>query len=323
VFSGETGYSVTVTDEVVTGGAEDTWYSLAHGRLTPDTVVVTSNPAGTTYEEGVDFIIDYAAGRIKFLTGGSINTNDVLVDYQYTNLRNGEMQPIQRGKMTLSSKTIEAAADRLADQISREAIVFSASQLGYDAVGRTMANLIRQMRRKIDQGLLYWAFSAVKGVANNSTDPWTVGTDQEDYDELVRLMGEAKIIVANRFYAPTFFLTSNVIAEKLTNWKGFTAGQGFPDAVLRSTGFVGGVKGLPVFQSTEFPDSLIITGNRELVAHRVFQPLIIRGPFPSYAGSGDTTRLVAADQYYAEEFNVTDSPVYEKGAFVPIEEEGS
>lgn len=323
VFSGETGYGATITDEVVTGGEEDVWYALAHGRVTPDTVTVTSNPAGTTYVEGTDYIIDYAAGRIKFLTAGSIGANDVLVDYEYTNLRNGEMQPIQRGKITLTSKTIEAAADRLADQISKEAIVFSRSQLGYDAVGRTMANLVRQMRRKIDQGLLYWAFSAVKGVASNFTDTWTIGTTQDDYDTLVRLMGDAKVIVANRFYAPTFFLASNVIAEKLTNWKGFTAGQGFPDAVLRSTGFVGAVKGLPVFQSTEFPDSLIIAGNRELVAHRVFTPMAIFGPFPSYAGSGDTTRLVAADQYYAEEFNVTDSPVYEKGAFVPIEEAGS
>lgn len=319
VFSGETGYTATVTDEVVTGGAEDTWYALAHGRITPDSVTVTSNPAGTTYDEGTDYIIDYAAGRIKLLTAGSIDTNDVLVDYSYTNLRAGEMQPIQRGKLTLSSKTIEAAADRIADQISKEAIVFSRSQLGYDAVGRTMASLVRQLRRKIDQGLLYWAYSAVKGVASNSTSAWTVGTTQDDLDELVRLMGDAKVIVANRFYAPTFFLMSNVNAERLTNWKGFTA-TGFPDATLRSTGFVGGIKGLPVYQSTEFPDNLIITGNRELVAHRVFQPLAIFGPFPSYAGSGDTTRLVAADQYYAEEFNVTESPVYEKGAFVPIEE---
>jgi hypothetical protein len=33
--------------------------------------------------------------------------------------------------------------------------------------------------------------------------------------------------------------------------------------------------------------------------------------------------LIAADQYFAEEFNVTESPVNEKGAFVPIEEAGS
>ena len=83
------------------------------------------------------------------------------------------------------------------------------------------------------------------------------------------------------------------------------------------------MKGKPIFASTEFPDTLIIAGNRELVQHRVFQPLSIRGPFPTYDVSGGTSKLVAADQYYAEEFNATESTVSEKGAFVPIEEAAS
>ena len=198
--TGETGYAVDVTDEVVTGGAEDTWYGLDFGRVTPGSVTVTSNPAGTTYVEGTDYVINYADGRIKFLTAGDIGANDVLVDYSYSAIRTGEMAPIERVKTTLAYKTIEAAADRLADQISREAIVFSRSQLGWDAVARTMANLVRQVRRKIDQGLLYMAFSAVKSVPSNSTPAWTVGATQDDLAELVRLMGNANVIVANRFY---------------------------------------------------------------------------------------------------------------------------
>jgi hypothetical protein len=257
------------------------------------------------------------------LTGGAIGDGDTIkVTANYTAIRKGEGAPIERGKVTLDSMTIIAAADRLADQISREAVVFSQSQLGYDAVARTMLNLVKQLRVKIDEGLLYWAFSAVKAVANNSTAPWTVGTTQDDLDELVRLMGDAKVIVGNRFYTPTFFLVSNVNAERLSNWKGFTR-LGYPDAVLNSTGFVGGIKGLPVYQSTQFADSLIIAGNQQLVMHRVLKPLAIFGPFPTYATSGDVTRIVANDQYYAEEFNVTESPVHEKGAFVPIEEAGS
>jgi len=217
-------------------------------------------------------------------------------------MRGGEMDPIERVKTSLSYKTIEAAADRLADQISSEAIVFSRSQLGWDAVSRTMANLIRQMRRKIDQGLLYMAFSAVKSVANNSTDPWTVGTTQSDYADLYRLLGEAAVIVANRFYEPTF------------------KRDGFPQALLNAAGFAGMVKNRPIFASTEFPDTLWIAGNRELVQHRVLQPLTIKGPFPTYATTSDVTRLVAAEQYYAEEYNATESLVSEKGAFVPVEE---
>lgn len=318
-FSGETGYSTSVTDEVVTGGAEDVWYSLAHGRITPGSVTVTSNPAGTTYVEGTDYIIDYAAGRIKFLTAGSINTNDVLVDYSYLAIREGEMGVIQRGKITLSYMTVEAAADRIADQISREAIVFSRSQMGLDVVARTMANLVRQLRRRIDQGIIYAAWSAVKGVANNSGGTWTVGTTQDDYDDMVRLLGETKLKVHNRYYEPTFILASATNAERLSNWDGFKR-DGFPNAILTAAGFAGGVKGLPIFQSTEMPDTEIIVGNRQLAMHRVFQPALINGPYPTYDVSGGTSKLIAADQYYVEEFNNTETPVEEKGAYLVVSE---
>jgi hypothetical protein len=316
--TGETGYAVDITDEVEVGGAEGTWYNLSHGVITPGTVVVTSNPAGTTYVEGTDYVINYHDGKIKFLTPGSIGTNDVLVDYSYSSIRNGEMAPIQRVKTSLSYKTIEAAADRLADQISREAIVFSRSQLGWDAVARTMANLVKQMRRKIDQGLLYMAFSAVKSVASNSTTAWTISTTDSDLGALYALLGNAAVIVAKRFYEPTFYLASITNTDRLSNWTGFKR-DGYPQALLNAAGFTGMVKNRPVFASTEFPDTLWIVGNRELVQHRVFQPLSIKGPFPTYDVENSTAKLVAADQYYAEEFNATESTIPEKGAFVPVE----
>jgi hypothetical protein len=321
--TGETGYAASVTDEVEAGGAEETWYNLTHGRITPGTVVVTSNPAGTTYTEGTDYVINYADGKIRFIEAGSIGANDVLVDYSYSSMRNGEMAAIQRVKTTLAYKTIEAAADRLADQISSEAIVFSRSQLGWDAVGRTMANLVRQHRRKIDQGLLYMAFSAVMSVANNKTDAWTVSAAQSDLAALYALLGNAAVIVAKRFYEPTFYLASITNADRLSNWEGFKR-DGFPQTLINAAGFAGMVKNRPIFSSTEFPDSLWITGNRELVQHRVLQPTIIKGPFPTYADAGDgTNKIVAAEQYYTEEYNATESLVSEKGAYVPVEEAGS
>jgi hypothetical protein len=314
--TGETGYSDTVTDEVETAGAEGTWYKLTHGVLTPGTVVVTSDPAGTTYEEGVDYVINYADGKIQPVPAGSIGTNDLLVDYGYTAIQEGEMAPIERVKTSLAFKVIEAYAKRLADQLSREAVVFSRSQLGWDATARTMANLMRQMQRKVDQGLLYMAFSAVMAIANNKTDPWTIGTTQDDLAELYRLLGNASVIVANRFYTPTFYLASITNADRLSNWEGFKR-DGFPQSLINAAGFAGMVKNKPVFSSTEFPDTLWISGNRELVQHRIFLPLSIKGPFPSYEAS--TGKLIAAEQFYAEEFNATESLVHEKGAYVPVE----
>jgi len=194
--------------------------------------------------------------------------------------------------------------------------VFSRSQLGWDATARTMANLVRQMQRKVDQGLLYMAFSAVMAIANNKTDPWTIGTTQDDLAELYRLLGNASVIVANRFYTPTFYLASITNADRLSNWEGFKR-DGFPQSLINAAGFAGMVKNKPVFSSTEFPDTLWISGNRELVQHRIFLPLSIKGPFPSYEAS--TGKLIAAEQFYAEEFNATESLVHEKGAYVPVE----
>ena len=78
--------------------------------------------------------------------------------------------------------------------------------------------------------------------------------------------------------------------------------------------FAGGVKGLPIYMSTEFPDGYIQIVNRELVAHRVMQPMTIYGPFPSY----DNGLLVAQDQYYMEEFNGSYVPVPEKTSYVKV-----
>lgn len=308
-FSGETGYTVAVTDEVEVAGTEGTWYDLANKNLVPGTVVVTSNPAGTTYVEGTDFVIDYELGKIMPIAAGAIDANDVLVDYSYHATRKGENTEIERGKVTLASQTIEAIAYRLADQITHEAIVFSRSQIGWDAVGRTIANLIRQVRRDIDRGLIEKAVAAALSVASNSGGTWTAATDP--WALLAEYLGYAKVKVANRFYTPTSFLLSKTNSDYLSNWDGFTT-SGFPNALLNAAGFVGAVKGLPVFDSTEMRDTWGLALNREVVIHRVFQAMTVKGPFPSYSNG----KLVAAEQYYAEEYNASLAPIAGKAAYV-------
>ena len=311
-FTGETGYTVSITDEVETAGAEGTWYALAHPRIVPGTVVVTSNPAGTTYAEGTDYVIDYELGKIKAIAAGAINADDVLVDYDYNAIRDGEDAEIQRAKVSLSYQTIEAAADRLADYITHEAIVFSRSQLGWDATARTMANLVRQTRLNIEKGLIEKALASALSVASNSGGEWTASTDP--WSLLVEYLGYAKVKVANRFYEPTGILCSPTNADYLSNWDGFT-NNGFPNAVLTAAGYAGAVKGLPVFASTSMRDGWVLVFNREIVMHRIFQPMTIKGPFQTF---GSNRKLVAAEQYYTEEYNASLSPIAGKASFVKI-----
>ena len=311
-FTGETGYTVAITDEVVTGGAESTWYSFLFANVVPGTVVVTSNPAGTTWVEGTDYVIDYELGKILFIAAGGINADDVLVDYTYNAIRLGEGVEISQAKTTLSYKTLTAAAMRIADQINHEAIVFSRSQLGWDVVGRTMANIIRQTRLNIDRNLIEKATAAALGVASNSGGTWTAATDA--WSVFAEYLGYAKVKVSNRYYEPTGILMSQTNADLLSNWDGFTR-EGFPNALLDAAGFAGGVKGLPIFSSPVMRDTWALVMNREIVMHRVYQPMTIKGPFPTY---GSNHKLIAAEQYYSEEYNGSIAPIGGKAAYVKI-----
>lgn len=314
-FAGETGLAGTVTDEAVTAH-HNVWTALAHKRLT-GTIVVTSSPAGTTYTEFVDYVIDATEGQFKALSTGAItDLQALLVDYSYTAIRKGEMAAIERGGATLASVTITCYADRLAEQISREAVVFSRSQLGWDATTRILSMLIGQIRRIIDYDAMYLARSAACSVASNSGGTWTAATDS--LDKLVEYIGVARVKIEKRFYQPTAILMSTGNADILGNWEGFTAAGTRGTDNVNANGYVGSLKGLPVFRSTEFPDSHILPLYRDLVQHRVFQPMAIFGPYPTYDVSGGTAKLIAADQYYVEEFNAEVAPVPGMGAVVVI-----
>lgn len=309
-YAGESGASATVTDEAVTASLLD-WVALANKRVRPGTVVVTHTSGTPTYAEGTDYVIDYEEGKILALATIT-EGQSVKVDYVADLFRRGEGVAIPRAKNTLSDALITMYADRLATQITKEAIVFSRSQLGYDAVTRTLGNLARLLRRKIDKDILWKGLTYALKQANNSGGTWTAASDQ--ISVLAGYIGIAKVKVHNRFYMPTGILMSATNADRLSNWTDGFKRDGFPNAVLNAAGFAGGVKGLPIYMSTEFPDGYIQIVNRELVAHRVMQPMTIFGPFPSY----DNGELVAQDQYYMEEFNGSYVPVPEKTSYVKV-----
>jgi hypothetical protein len=75
--------SGTVTDESVTADL-GAIVELAQRNLTAGSVVVTSDPAGTTYVEGTDYEVNYALGLLKVLSGGAISdAANLLVDYAH------------------------------------------------------------------------------------------------------------------------------------------------------------------------------------------------------------------------------------------------
>jgi hypothetical protein len=316
-YAGETGAHVAVTNEAATS-SEGAWISLANKHLEPGTVVVTGTGGTPTYTEGSDYVIDYANGRlwtIAAAAGGTIGNGTTLeVDYEYEAIRKGEMQPIERGKGQLSFKTLSMLADRLATQISTEAVLFARSQVGWDARARTLQMLVNEIRRYIDRGLFYQALAASLRVASNRGGTWTAASDP--VADLVKYVGVSRVKVANRYYEPTAITCSLTTADLLANWDGFTQAGSRPDADLQANGYVGRVKGLPVIQSTEHSDGYLVVQNREIVMHRVYQAMQLKGPFPSYDPS--TGKLIAAEQYYAEEFNGNDAPVPEKASHVVI-----
>ena len=73
----------SVTDENLTSNL-GRFVPLANKNITAASVVVTSNPAGTTYVEGTDYAVNYSLGLIEFLSTGSIpDATSVLIDYSH------------------------------------------------------------------------------------------------------------------------------------------------------------------------------------------------------------------------------------------------
>jgi phage tail sheath protein FI len=76
--------TATVTGESHTFGGTPATIQLAHGSVQGSSIVLTSNPAGTTYVQGTDYLADTRTGLITRLTGGTIGASAaVLASYSY------------------------------------------------------------------------------------------------------------------------------------------------------------------------------------------------------------------------------------------------
>ena len=313
-YAGETGSAPAVVDEVVTSD-EGAWVALANKYIRRGTVVVTNSAGSTTYTEWTDYRIDHQGGRLFTVTGGAIGDSTSLkVDYTYDDIATGEGGAIERGKTSLTYQDVSVAALRIAVLINDEASALGMTQLGWDAQARAISSLIGEVREKIDQAVFDVALIAAVSSGNNGGS-WTAASDTEA--DLVKKLGVAATAVRNDYYNPTAFVMSKTNADRLSNWTGLTR-EGFPDALLGSAGFENmQVKGLPVFSSTEMPDSHILVVNRELVQHRVLasRPMALHGPFQFRNSDG---KLTAQKEWYIEQYSGQWAFVNNKGGYVRV-----
>jgi hypothetical protein len=331
VFTGETGFDGAVTDEDFNSGAFSTvdglsqsgWIQLAHTGLKPGTVVVNVDAAGALIaDDGTNYVVDYARGRIKMLDGGSADANVAAstayeVDYGYYNLSKGENQPIERAKLAIQWKTLESAPFRLGAMLTKEAIVYGRSQAGWDAVTRTIASLSQQVQSRVDEWLFYLALSASMSVANNQAASVNINATTAAAD-LIKAIGKGKVKISDRGYTPTAVIASAAIADIMSNSEMFSQAGSRADVSLNADGSIGRAKGLPVFEvgGGLFPDNWMLVVNRELVIHRVFQPMGVEGPFQ--VNDVTTGKLLPTQEYYVEEFNGSDTPVPGKSSLIKL-----
>lgn len=316
-FAGESGYSNAVTgNNNVNAAAADTWYSLTagHKRLAFDGISMQPSGGGTPLVFGVDYLIDFENGRYMILSTGSMATaTNYDLDYTYYGVRKGEDATIERAKAQLAYVTLEAVADRLALQVTKEAVVFGRSQVGWDAAMNSINLLIKELRLLIDRNLLHLSLSQALTVTSNIAGTWNSGSDT--VQTLVGHILAAKTKVENRHYEVTSILMSKTRGNSLILWDGFTAAGTRPGFRLDGApGLLGYLSEIPIFTTTEFPDGWIEVNHREIVQHRVYQPMTLEGPYPVY----DSGKLKANKEYYVEEFNGTVSPLPEKASVVRI-----
>jgi hypothetical protein len=74
---------VAVADEAFTAVLQS-YVTLAHTAITPESETVTSVDGTTTYSRGTDYEMDYDPGRIIVFSAGSMEAEGYLIDYDYS-----------------------------------------------------------------------------------------------------------------------------------------------------------------------------------------------------------------------------------------------
>lgn len=295
------------------------YFQLANRRITVGTFVLKNAAEAVTYVEGTDYVVDYEEG-IVWILATIVNAQILHSGYTYSAIRKvAELGPIERLKNTLASMQLPINADRLAMALSNDVVIFSKTQLGYDAYSRLLKNLIFTQAKLIDKGIFMKAISCVLRIASNSGGTWNKGGAEATSGYITKL-GVSKTLMINRYVMPQSYLMSVTNLDALSKDATFTAANSRVDNTLMDNGFAGRINGLPIYMSTEFPNNYGLTIMPELVIHRTLRSgtMHMEGPFPMYDTGTNPAKLLPGKEWYIEEYNGNISPLPQKGSYVVI-----
>ena len=121
-----------------------------------------------------------------------------------------------------------------------------------------------------------------------------------------------------RGYKPEFLLASEVTSNYMTQAKAYEAmGQrkSFQTPTAVGEGNYGFTGGLPHFGSDVFDDAYILLSQKDATIFRIFEPLVLKGPYPVRSTTG---QLIGGDEYYIYQEDSLSSPINEKMSLVTV-----
>jgi len=121
-----------------------------------------------------------------------------------------------------------------------------------------------------------------------------------------------------RGYKPEFLLASEVTSNYMTQARAYEAmaqRKAFQTPTAVGEGNYGFTGGLPHFGSDVFDDAYILLSQKDATIFRIFEPLVLKGPYPVRDTTG---QLAGGDEYYIYQEDSLSSPINEKMSLVTV-----
>jgi hypothetical protein len=122
----------------------------------------------------------------------------------------------------------------------------------------------------------------------------------------------------SRGYKPEFILASEVTSNYLTQAEAYglqNARRGFDAGSVVGEGNYGRTANLPHFGSDVWDDEYILISQKDATIFRIFEPLVLKGPYPTRNDDGS---LSGGEEYYVYQEDALRTPLPEKLSLVTV-----